>query len=200
MATEPLVQLSQVLDLAESVIDGVRPEQMTSAHAVPVGDVQTLVGHLISDTERSNAAARVVCRSDWTAPVPEVGADWVKRGSCTGAVATAGDVATGWRPERRDRVSRIGRVPRSLWSNQQIAEFAGALLGLGHRDRRSGSSSRPMRARRLLLRPGPRCARNSGRRGQRQWRSGPRSRFDDAPAEDRLAAFCRPPPRARSRH
>ncbi len=186
MAAEPLVHLSQVLDLAESVIDGVRPDQATLPTPCRSWDVQTLVGHLISDTERFDVAASGG-RPDWTAPVPEVEGDWV-----SGFRAGAAQLRATW--QRAGDLSeeielRIGRVPRSFVANQQIAEFAvhswDLATATGQRVQYPTDACEAALAwARTTLRPEFRGDEASG------LAFGPEVEVpDDAPAEDRLAAF-----------
>lgn len=75
MAAEPLVRLSQMLDLTQSLIEGVRPEQAGLPTPCQSWDVRALVAHLINDTGQFTAAA-TGGRPDWDAPAPEIGDDW----------------------------------------------------------------------------------------------------------------------------
>jgi hypothetical protein len=68
MAAEPLVQLSQVLDLAESLIERVRPKQATLPTPCRSWDVEALVAHLVHDTGQFTAAA-AGGRPDWASCV-----------------------------------------------------------------------------------------------------------------------------------
>ena len=74
MAPEPPVHPSQVLDLAESVIEKVRPEQAALPTPCRSWDVEALVAHLVNDTGQFTAAA-TGGRPDWDAPTPTVGGD-----------------------------------------------------------------------------------------------------------------------------
>lgn len=121
MATEPLAQLSAVLDLAESLIDGVRPEQAGLPTPCRSWDVRALVAHLIGDTHQFTAAA-TGGRPDWDAPSTEVNGDWA-----TAFRAGAAELRAAW--QRAGDLSQeidlpIGRVPKSFVTNQQVAEFA----------------------------------------------------------------------------
>jgi mycothiol maleylpyruvate isomerase-like protein len=75
MAAEPLAHLSQVLDLAQSLIERARPEQAGLPTPCRSWDVQALVAHLVNDTGQFTAAA-TRGRPDWDTPAPEIGGDW----------------------------------------------------------------------------------------------------------------------------
>jgi uncharacterized protein (TIGR03086 family) len=121
MSAEPLAQLSQVIDLAESVVEGVRPEQAALPTPCRSWDVSALVAHLVNDTRQFIAAA-AGGRPDWDAPTPELTGDWA------GAFrAGAAELRTAW--QRAGDLSQeielaIGRVPKSFVVSQQISEFA----------------------------------------------------------------------------
>lgn len=121
MPDAPLVHLSQVLDLAESVIAGVRPEQAALPTPCRSWDVRNLVTHLVHDTSQFTTAANGG-RPDWSAPTPDVDGDWA------GAFrAGAAELRAAWQ-QAGDLDQEIelpmGRVPRSFVANQQVAEFA----------------------------------------------------------------------------
>lgn len=121
MATPPLVYLSQVLDLAGSLIEGVQPEQAGLPTPCRSWDVRELVAHLVNDTSQFTAAA-AGGRPDWDAPAAGIGNDWA------GAFrAGAGELRTAWRQAgdlSQEIDLPIGRVPKSFVASQQIAEFA----------------------------------------------------------------------------
>jgi uncharacterized protein (TIGR03086 family) len=186
MSADPRVHLSQVLDLAESVIEGARPDQATLPTPCRSWDVQTLVAHLITDTERSAVAASGGT-PDWTAPVPEVEGDWA-----SAFHAGAAELKAAWQHAgdmNEELELRIGRVPRSFVVRQQISEFA-----VHSWDLATATGQRvvfPAEAceaalvwARTALRPEFRGDEASG------MAFGPEVEVpDDAPAEDRLAAF-----------
>jgi uncharacterized protein (TIGR03086 family) len=121
MAAEPLVDLSQVLDLTQSLIERVRPEQAGLPTPCRSWDVRALVAHLVNDTGQFTAAA-TGGRPDWDAPAPEIGDDWA---SAFRAGAT--ELRAAW--QRAGDLSQeidlpIGRVPKSFVASQQVAEFA----------------------------------------------------------------------------
>src|SRR5215472_15843419 len=121
MAPEPIEHLSQVLNLAESLIERIRPEQGTLPTPCRSWDVEALVAHLINDTGQFTAAA-MGGRPDWDAPTPAIGGDWA-------AMFRAGatELRAAW-----DQVGDldqeielpIGRVRKSFVTSQQVAEFA----------------------------------------------------------------------------
>jgi uncharacterized protein (TIGR03086 family) len=121
MAAGPLVHLSQVLDLAGSLIEGVRPEQAGLPTPCRSWDVRTLVAHLVNDTGQFTTAA-VGGRPDWDAPAAGIGDDWAGafRAGAAGLQAAwqqAGDLS-------QEIDLPIGRVPKDFVASQQIAEFA----------------------------------------------------------------------------
>jgi uncharacterized protein (TIGR03086 family) len=121
MRADPLVHLSQMLDLAESLIEGVRPEQAGLPTPCRSWDVQTLVTHLVNGTGQFTAAAAGT-RPDWDAPAAGIGHDWAGafRAGAAGLRAAwqqAGDLS-------QEIDLPIGRVPKSFVASQQVAEFA----------------------------------------------------------------------------
>lgn len=186
MAAEPLAHLSQILDLAESLIAQVRPEQATLPTPCRSWDVGALVTHLVNGTSQFTAAA-AGGRPDWSAPTPEIGGDWAGafRAGATGLRAAwqqAGDLS-----EEIDLP--IGRVQKSFVANQQLAEFAvhswDLATATGQRVRFPAEACEAALAwARTALRPQFRGDEASG------MAFGPETQVpDDAPAEDRLAAF-----------
>ena len=173
MSADPRVHLSQVLDLAESVIEGARPDQATLPTPCRSWDVQTLVAHLITDTERSAVAASGGT-PDWTAPVPEVEGDWASAFHAGAAELKAAWQHAGDMNEELDL--RIGRVHVPLWSDSR-SPSSPYIPGISPRQPGSGWCSRPRRARRPSSGRGPRCARSSGATKPAGWRSGRRSRY-----------------------
>jgi uncharacterized protein (TIGR03086 family) len=181
-----LTHLSQVLDLAESLIEGVRPEQAGLPTPCRSWDVQALVAHLIDDT-RQFAVAAAGGRPDWTAPAAAVDGDLAGafRAGAAGLRAAwqqAGDLS-------QEIELSMGRVPRSFIVNQQIAEFA-----VHSWDLAAATGQRaPLPAEicesaiawgRTAMRPAYRGDEASG------MAFGPEVVLpDDARAEDRLAAF-----------
>jgi uncharacterized protein (TIGR03086 family) len=121
MAADPLAHLSQVLDLAEYLIERVRPEQAGLPTPCRSWDVRALVAHMVNDTSQFTAAA-AGGRPDWQAPAPELGGDWA------GAFrAGAAELRAAWQQagDLSEEIElRVGRVPRSFVASQQIAEFA----------------------------------------------------------------------------
>jgi uncharacterized protein (TIGR03086 family) len=121
MAPESLAHLSQVLDLAESVIERVRPEQATLPTPCQSWDVEALVAHMINDTGQFTAAA-MGGQPDWDAPTPAIDGDWA------GAFrAGATELRAAW--QRAGDLNQeielpIGRVQKSFVASQQVAEFA----------------------------------------------------------------------------
>ena len=120
MTTDPLADLSQVLDLAGSLIENVRPEQAALPTPCRSWDVRALVTHMVSGTRRFAAAAGGG-RPDWDAPEADIGDDWAGafRAGAAGLQAAwqrAGDLS-----EEIDLP--IGRVPKSFVTNQQIADM-----------------------------------------------------------------------------
>lgn len=186
MAGEPLVQLSQVLDLAESLLEGVRPEQATLPTPCRSWNVQALVAHLVNDTAQFTAAA-TGARPDWDAPAPALGADWaaafrVGAAGLRAAWQRAGDLS-------QEIELPIGRVQRSFVANQQVAEFAVHSWDLATATGQqaqfpSEACEAALHWARTALRPQFRGDEASGKA------FGPEVPVpDDAPAEDRLAAF-----------
>ena len=121
MATEPLVRLSQMLDLAQSLIDRVRPEQAGLPTPCRSWDVRALVAHLVNDTGQFTAAA-TGGRPDWDAPAPGIGEDWASAFRAGAAELRAAWQQAGDLSQEIDLP--IGRVPKSFVVSQQIAEFA----------------------------------------------------------------------------
>jgi uncharacterized protein (TIGR03086 family) len=192
MAVEPLVHLSQVLDLAVTLIERVRPEQATLPTPCRSWDVEALVAHLVDDTGQFTVAA-VGGRPDWDAPTPEISGDW------TGAFRTgAAELRAAW--QRAGDLSReielpIGRVQKSFVANQQIAEFAvhswdlARATGL-HAEFPAEACKAALVWARSALRPQFRGDEASG------MAFGPEVQVpDDATVEDRLAAFFGRQPR-----
>lgn len=186
MAAEPLVHLSQVLDLAQSLIERVRPEQAGLPTPCRSWDVRALVAHLVNDTGQFTAAA-TGGRPDWDAPAPEIGGDWVSafRTGAAGLRAAwqrAGDLS-------REIDLPIGRVPKSFVVSQQIAEFAVHSWDLATATGQQASfpaetCDTALAWARTALLPEFRGDEASG------MAFGPEVPVpDDAPAEDRLAAF-----------
>ncbi len=186
MAHEPLVHLSEVLDLAGSLIERVRPEQATLPTPCRSWDVEALVAHLVNDTVQFTAAARGG-RPDWTAPAPAMGDDWA------GAFhAGAADLRAAWQQAgdlSQEIELPIGRVQKSFVASQQIAELAvhswDLATATGQRVRFPAEACEAALVwARTALRPQFRGDEASGKA------FGPEVRVpDDAPAEDRLAAF-----------
>jgi uncharacterized protein (TIGR03086 family) len=186
MAVEPLVHLSQVLDLAESLIAGVRPELATLPTPCRSWDVEALVAHLVNDTGQFAAAATGV-RPDWDAPTPQISGDWA------GAFrAGAAELRAAW--QRAGDLSQeielpIGRVPKAFVASQQVAEFAvhswDLATAIGQRVQFPAEACEAALVwARTALRPQYRGDEASGRSfGPEVWVP------EDAPAEDRLAAF-----------
>src|SRR5215469_16777649 len=121
MSPGPLDDLSQVLDLAGSVIERVRPEQAALPTPCRSWDVRTLVEHMINGTGQFTAAA-AGGRPDWDAPAAGIGDDWAGafRAGAAGLQAAwqqAGDLS-------QEIDLPIGRVPKDFVASQQIAEFA----------------------------------------------------------------------------
>jgi uncharacterized protein (TIGR03086 family) len=186
MVPEPLVHLSQVLDLAASVIERVRPEQATLPTPCRSWDVEALVAHLVNDTGQFTAAA-TGGRADWDAPTPEIGSDWA------GAFrAGSAELRAAW--QRAGDLSQeielpIGRVQKSFVASQQVAEFAvhswDLATATGQRVQFPAEACEAALAwARTALRPQFRGEEASG------MAFGPEVQVpDDAPAEDRLAAF-----------
>jgi uncharacterized protein (TIGR03086 family) len=121
MGAEALAQLSAVLDLAESLIGGVRPEQAGLPTPCRSWDVRALVTHLIHDTHQFTTAA-AGGRPDWDAPTTEVDGDWATAFRAGAAELRAAWYRAGDLSEEIDLP--IGRVPKSFVTNQQVAEFA----------------------------------------------------------------------------
>jgi len=186
MAAEQLVHMSQVLELAESVVAGVRPEQAALPTPCRSWDVRTLVAHLINDTERFIVSA-AGGRPDWNEPVPKVDGDWA-----SAFRAGAAELRATW--DRAGDLSEeielpIGRIQRSFVASQQIAEFAvhswDLATATGQRVRFPAEACEAALAWAITaLRPEFRGDEASG------MAFGPEVQVpDDAPAEDRLAAF-----------
>ncbi len=186
MATEPLVHLSQVLDLTQSLIEGVRPEQAGLPTPCRSWDVRALVAHLVNDTRQFTAAA-TGGRPDWDTPGAEIGDDW---GSAFRAGAAGLQAA--W--QRAGDLSQeidlpIGRVPKSFVASQQIAEFAVHSWDLATATGQqasfpAGACDAALAWARTALLPQFRGDEASG------MAFGPEVQVSgDAPAEERLAAF-----------
>jgi uncharacterized protein (TIGR03086 family) len=121
MAPDPIAHLSQVLDLAVSLIEGVRPEQAGLPTPCQSWDVAALVAHLVDGTGQFTRAAEGG-RPDWDASAGQLGSDWATEFR-TGAAG----LRAAW--QRAGDLSQeidlpIGRVPKSFVADQQIAEFA----------------------------------------------------------------------------
>lgn len=186
MATEPLVHLSEVLDLAESLIDGVQPEQAALPTPCRSWDVRTLVAHLINDTRHFTDAASGG-RPDWGAPVPDVEGDWA-----SAFRAGAAELRSTWQRAgdlSQETELQIGRVQKSFMASQQIAEFAvhswDLATATGQRVQFPAEACEAALVwARTAMRPEFRGDEASG------MAFGPEVQVpDDAPAEDRLAAF-----------
>ena len=184
MAADPLVYLAEVLDLAESLIEGVRPEQAGLPTPCQSWDVRALVAHLIHDTGQFTAAA-AGGRPDWQAPV--AGDDWA-----SAFRAGAAELQAAWEGAGdlgQEIELRIGRVPKSFVASQQIAEFAvhswDLATATGQRVTFPAEACEAALAwAGTVLRPEFRGDEASGRA------FGPEVQVsDDAPAADRLAAF-----------
>jgi uncharacterized protein (TIGR03086 family) len=121
MAAEPLVYLSQVLDLAGSLIERVRPEQAGLPTPCRSWDVRALVAHLVNDTDQFTAAA-TGGRPDWDTPAAGIGDDWASAFRAGAAELRAAWQQAGDLSQEIDLP--IGRVPKSFVASQQIAEFA----------------------------------------------------------------------------
>jgi uncharacterized protein (TIGR03086 family) len=186
MPAEPLAQLSAVLDLAESLIDGVRPEQAGLPTPCRSWDVRALVAHLVHDTRQFTVAAKGG-RPDWSAPATEVDGEWA-----AAFRAGAAELRVAWQQagEMNEEVDlSIGRVPRSFLANQQVAEFAvhcwDLAVATGQQARFPAEVCESALAwGKTALRPQFRGDESSGKA------FGPEVLVPaDAPAEDRLAAF-----------
>lgn len=121
MPAEPLDDLSQVLNLAGSLIENVRPEQGGLPTPCRSWDVRMLVSHLVHDTDQF-AAAAAGGRPDWDEPAADIGEDWAgafRAGAARlrAAWQQAGDLS-------QEIELPIGRVPKSFVLSQQVAEFA----------------------------------------------------------------------------
>ena len=186
MTHDPLVHLSSVLDLAESLIEGVRPEQAGLPTPCRSWDVRALVAHLVYDTGQFTVAA-TGGRPDWRAPVPEIDGDWASafRAGAAGLRAAwdrAGDLG-------QEIELAIGRVPRSFVASQQVAEF-----GVHAWDLATATGQRanfPAQACEAALAWGRTVMRPEFRGDEASGMAfGPEVEVPgDAPAEDRLAAF-----------
>lgn len=121
MPDEPLGYLSQVLDLAGSLIEKVRPEQAGLPTPCRSWDVRTLVTHLVNDTTQF-AAAAAGSRPDWDAPPAEISGDWAGEFRAGAARLRAAWQQAGDLNEEIELP--LGRVPKSFVVSQQIAEFA----------------------------------------------------------------------------
>jgi uncharacterized protein (TIGR03086 family) len=186
MAQESLVHLSQVLDLAESVIEKTRPEQATLPTPCRSWDVEALVAHLVYDTGQFTAAA-TGARPDWDAPTPTVGGDWA-----VAFRAGAAELRAAWQRAgdlNQETELPIGRVRMSFVASQQVAEFAvhswDLAMATGQRVQfPAGACEAALVWARTTLRPQFRGDEASGKA------FGPEVQVSDAaPAEDRLAAF-----------
>lgn len=186
MAAEPLVYLSQVLDLAGSLIERVGLEQAGLPTPCRSWDVQALVAHLVNDTGQFTTAA-AGGRPDWDAPAPGIGSDWASafRAGAAGLLAAwqqVGDLS-------QEVDLPIGRVPKSFVASQQIAEFAvhswDLATATGQRaDFPADACDAALAWARSALLPQFRGDEASG------MVFGPEVPVpDDAPAQDRLAAF-----------
>ena len=121
IAADPIVQLSQVLDLAGSLIQGIRPEQAGLPTPCQSWDVQALSEHLVNDTSQFTTAARGG-RPDWDAPAAHVDNDWASAFHSGAAQLLAAWQQAGDLSQEIDLP--IGRVPKDFVASQQIAEFA----------------------------------------------------------------------------
>src|SRR5215469_6103998 len=186
MAPEALVHLSQVLELAESVIEKVRPEQATLPTLCRSWDVEALVAHLVNDTGQFSAAA-TGGRPDWDAPTPTVGGDWA-----AAFRAGAAELRAAW--QRAGDLNQeielpFGSVKMSFVASQQVAEFAvhswDLAVATGQRVQFPAEACEAALVwARTALRPQFRGDEASGKA------FGPEVQApDDASAEDRLAAF-----------
>jgi uncharacterized protein (TIGR03086 family) len=186
MAADPLVHLSEVLDLAESLIESVRREQTTLPTPCRSWDVEALVAHLVNDTHQFTATA-TGGRPDWDTSTPEIGGDWA--GAFRGGAA---ELRAAW--QRAGDLSQeielpIGRVQKSFVANQQIAELAvhswDLATATGQRVRFPAEACEAALVwARTALRPQYRGDEASGKA------FGPQVQIpNDAVAEDRLAAF-----------
>lgn len=186
MVPEPLAHLSQVLDLAECVVENVRPEQARLPTPCRSWDVEALVAHLINDTGQF-AAAATGGRPDWDAATPEIGGDWA------GAFrAGAAELRAAW--QRAGDLNQeielpIGHVQKSFVASQQVAEFAvhswDLATAIGQRvPFPAEACEAALLWARTALRPQFRGDEASGKA------FGPEVQMpDDASAEDRLAGF-----------
>jgi uncharacterized protein (TIGR03086 family) len=186
MVAQPLVQLSQVLDLAESVIERVQPEQAALPTPCRSWDVRALVAHLVDNTHQF-AKAAAGGRPDWDAPMPEVEGDWADVFR-----AGAAELREAW--QRAGDLGQeielpIGRVKKSFVVSQQIAEFGvhswDLAMATGQRVQFPAEACEAalVWARTAML-PEFRGDEVSG------MAFGPEVQVsDDLPAEDRLAAF-----------
>jgi len=193
IAADPIVQLSQVLDLAGSLIQGIRPEQAGLPTPCQSWDVQALAEHLVNDTSQFTTAARGG-RPDWDAPAAHVDNDWASAfhsgaAELLAAWQQAGDVS-------QEIDLPIGRVPKAFVTNQQVAEFAvhswDLATATGQRVSFPAEACEAALAwARGALRPEFRGDEGSG------MAFGPEVTVsDDAPAQDRLAAFFGRHPRS----
>lgn len=186
MATDPLADLSQVLDLAGSLIERVRPEQAGLPTPCRSWDVKTLVTHLVNSTSQFTTAA-AGGSPDWDAPAAEIGDDWA------GAFRSgAAGLRTAW--QQAGDLSQeidlpIGRVPKSFVASQQVAEFAVHSWDLATATgQRPAFPAQPCEAA-LVWAKGTLLPEYRGDEGSGM-AFGPEVPVSgDAPAEDRLAAF-----------
>jgi uncharacterized protein (TIGR03086 family) len=186
VAAEPLVDLADVLDLAETLIGGVSPEQAAQPTPCQSWDVAALVAHMVHDTAQFAAAAGGD-RPDWSTPTPTIAgnaADAFRTGAAElrSAWQGAGDLSA-------EIELPIGRVQKSFVANQQIAEFAvhswDLATATGQRVRfPEHACTAALDWARVALRPQFRGDEGSGKAFG--WEV---PIPDDAPIEDRLAAF-----------
>jgi uncharacterized protein (TIGR03086 family) len=186
MPAESLVYLGQVIDLAESVIGGVGPDQASRPTPCRSWDVRTLVAHMVDDTRQFTVAA-TGGRPVWATPVPAVDGDWAAAFRAGAAELLAAWHRAGDLDEEIELP--IGRVPRTFVTNQQVAEF-----GVHAWDLATATGQRvpfPAHACEAALAWAKTALRPEFRGDEASGRSfGPEVPLsDEAPAEDRLAAF-----------
>lgn len=121
MSAEPLDHLSEVLDLAGSVIEKVGPEQGGLPTPCRSWDVRTLVSHLVNGTARF-AVAAAGGRPDRDEPAADIGEDWAGEFRAGAARLLAAWQQAGDLSQEIDLP--IGRVPKSFVVSQQTAELA----------------------------------------------------------------------------
>jgi uncharacterized protein (TIGR03086 family) len=183
---EQLSHLSQVLDLAESVLGNVRPEQAGLPTPCRSWDVRTLAAHMVNGTHQFTSAA-AGGRPDFGAPAPDIGDDWAGafRSGASGlrsAWQSAGDL------DEEIELS-IGRVRKSFVLTQQVAEFAvhswDLAAATGQRPRfPDGAYEAALSWARTAMRPEFRGDEAEGKAFGHEIPAPP-----GAPAQDRLAAF-----------